>query len=223
MNDPRGGEAVYHFLLRLFPRPFQQEFAAEMQAAFHDLIREARSRGRGSLAQVYFFELVDLPFCLLTEHLAHVRKEWSMNRIPHGSRSLRSAEMGALGLLLGLLLYFLALHYLILPDWWYNVRLGQVLLDLRDTLTWAIANAFLGVFLALSIGGSRKAVVRAALIMGGLTLLGELLWNAFFLFGPGYAVTKAFWSHQRVSDQVYYTSQVSYFWSWGCFPAWGWD
>jgi hypothetical protein len=74
-----GGEAVYSYVLRLFPRQFRKEYAPEMQDAFHDLVQDARRQGRGASAQVYFFELVDLPFCLLTEHVVLLRKEWSMN------------------------------------------------------------------------------------------------------------------------------------------------
>jgi hypothetical protein len=208
MSSSMGGEAIYQFLLKLFPRQFQEEFAPEMQDAFHDLVVEAYRQGKGSLAQVYFFELIDLPFCLLTEHLAHLRREWSMNRIPHGSRPLRSAEMGALGLLIGSLIYLLITHWLIvLPNWWNNVPLGNALLYLRDMVAWTLANALFGVFLAISVGGSRKVVVRTFLIMGALTFLRELILAVFMIYGP-WAVWTNFWSRQTFSFSQLTTSEL---------------
>jgi hypothetical protein len=198
MSFSMGGEVIYQFLLKLFPRQFQEEFAPEMQDAFHDLVLEARRKGSGSLAQVYFFELIDLPFCLLTEHLAHLRREWSMKGIPHGVRSLRSAEMGALGLLLGSFIYLLAQRFLVLPNWWNNVPLGDAMLYLRDMAAWTLANALFGAFLALSVGGSRKVVVRTCLIVGALTFLRELILAVFILYGPWAAWTN-FWSRQTFS------------------------
>ena len=195
---PRLMEGIYSGLLRLYPRKFQQEFGDEMQVVFAFAVKEALSTGPLALLQLLFFEMLDFPFNLAIEHFSQWRKEWSMKDTQHGIRPFRSAAMGALGLLIGLLIVLWGSKYLIfvLPKWWYRVDFG-ILVPLRDmmpgALTSALASALLGLLLCLSVSASKRLTLRACLLMAGLELVASLLGTTIVKFTP----------YQRFFDQFF--------------------
>ena len=72
----------YALILRLYPRRFQAEFAAEMQTVFANVASEAARRGAMSLARACLRELRDLPASLVREHWDALRtKGVAMNEI----------------------------------------------------------------------------------------------------------------------------------------------
>jgi hypothetical protein len=142
---------AYVRLIRLYPSEFQKEFGEEMQSVFVAAVSDAAKNGGFSLAQFIFFELLDLPINLAIEHISKLRKEWSMKDMSHGIKPFRSAEMGALGLLIGMVIMLLGRKYLVLPDWWYKADLGMLLITLREVVAWSLASALLGLMLCLSV------------------------------------------------------------------------
>jgi len=59
----------YAFLLRLYPRSYQDEFAEEMLLDFSDLLADASKKGKLSLVRFCLHELIDFPVNLLKVHL----------------------------------------------------------------------------------------------------------------------------------------------------------
>jgi hypothetical protein len=66
-------QSLFARLLRLYPVPFQEEFASEMQAVFADSLGDARLLGKRALFLLLLRELTHLPFGALLEHLQNYR------------------------------------------------------------------------------------------------------------------------------------------------------
>ena len=58
----------YALLIRFYPRPFREEFGAEMTAVFAESVRAAAQVSKRRLLLVLLRELWDYPFALLREH-----------------------------------------------------------------------------------------------------------------------------------------------------------
>jgi hypothetical protein len=176
---PRLMVGMYGGFLRLFPRKFQAEFREEMQGVFASAVKGAVRTGTLALLRLLFFEMLDFPINLVIEHFSQWRKEWSMKDTRHGIRPFRSAEMGALGLLIGYLIIWFGRWYLILPNWWYKVHIGIPLNTLGETipsaLNNALASALLGLMLCLSVSASSRITLRACFLMAGLSIVAKLI------------------------------------------------
>jgi hypothetical protein len=73
--------ALYTLLLRLYPRPFRQDFAAEMHTVFGDALGSARREGLWAVFRLCGRELRQLPRALAREHWQSVRvKEAGMDK-----------------------------------------------------------------------------------------------------------------------------------------------
>lgn len=59
---------IYRLFLRLYPRPFRDEFAEEMTAIFTQAFAEAARASMGDLLVIVRRELTDYPYSLLREH-----------------------------------------------------------------------------------------------------------------------------------------------------------
>ena len=59
---------IYHLLIHLYPRPFQEEFGAEMTAVFQEQMAEAAAQGRIHLLQACWRELRDWPLHCVQAH-----------------------------------------------------------------------------------------------------------------------------------------------------------
>jgi hypothetical protein len=194
---PRLMVGTYGGLLRLYPRKFQEEFRVEMRGVFASAVQEAVRTGTLALLQLLFFEMLDFPFNLAIEHFSQWRKVWSMKDLRHGIRPFRSAAMGALGLMIGLLIVTWASKYLVLSKWWYTgdfgVLLNTLLGMIPSALTGALASALLGLMLCLSVSASPRLTLRACLLMAGFELVAALIGTAIVRFSP----------YQRFFDQFY--------------------
>ena len=189
---------MYGGLLRLYPRKFQQDFRGEMQGVFACSVKEALRTGPLALLQLLFFEMLDFQVNLAIEHFSQWRRVWSMKDMRHEIRPFRSAAMGALGLLIGLLIALWGSKYLILvlPKWWYRVDFGM-LVPLRDmipgALTGALTSALLGLILCLSVSAGARLTLRACLLMAGLEVVATLIGSTVLRFTP----------YQRFFDQFF--------------------
>jgi len=181
-------EGIYSGLLRLYPRKFQQEFRAEMQGVFASAVQEAQSTGWLALLQLLFFELLDFPITLAIEHFSQWRREWSMKDTRHEIRPFRSAALGALGLLVGLLIVMWESKYLVFPDWWYQGGFGTPLALLRElipaVLTSALTGGLLGLMLCLSVSAKAPLALRACLLVTGLEVVATLIYDFIGRFSP---------------------------------------
>ena len=166
---------LYGILLRLYPREFQAEFREEMQDIFGSIVNDAAKIGIFSFSRACFFELLDLPVNLMIEYSSRLRKEWSMKDMRHDIRPFRSAEMGALGLLIGFFIIMLGREYLVLPNWWYKADLGMLLITLREVIAWTLASALLSLMLYLSVSAGLRATLRACLLMAGFEVAAVLI------------------------------------------------
>ncbi len=165
---------MYGRLLRLYPRNFQDEFREEMHGVFASAVKEAVKIGTFPLLRFLFFELLDFPISLAIEHFSQWRKEWSMKDTRHGIRPFRSAEMGAIGLLIGFVIIKLARQYLN-PNWWYTADSGKLLITLREVVAFSVASALLGMMLCLSVSAGPRFTLRAFFLVAGLEAAAELL------------------------------------------------
>jgi len=185
---PRLVVGMYGRLLCLYPRKFKEEFREEMQGVFVSTVKEAASTGSWALLQLIFFELLDLPINLATEHISQWRKRWFMKDIRLGIRPFRSAVMGALGLMIGLLIIMWASKSLVMPDWWYKGGFGTPLAILRElipaALTSALTSGLLGLMLCLSVSAKARLALRAFLLMTGLELVATLIYDFLGRFTP---------------------------------------
>lgn len=66
---------IYGLLVRLYPRPFRQEFGEEMRAVFADAAADAAGRGIGALLALCLRELRDWPRAVLSEYWVRL-KTW---------------------------------------------------------------------------------------------------------------------------------------------------
>ncbi len=180
---------IYGGLLRLFPKEFQAEFREEMQSVFAELVEGATRLGAFVLVRVWLFELLDMPVNLAIEHFSQWRKEWSMKDMRHGIRPFRSAEMGALGLLVGGVLMMIGAKYLVPPDWWYNLRLVNFLNMLRHFILFALAILFFGWMMGIGVGAARRTILRVI----GFMVLGAAVASLF-----GYAIAEVL----KLSDWI---------------------
>ncbi len=74
---------LYTILLRLYPRSFRREFAAEMQTVFGDALRAARRNGFWGMLRLFGREVLALPQVLAHEHWQSSReKEAGMEQNP---------------------------------------------------------------------------------------------------------------------------------------------
>jgi hypothetical protein len=72
---------LYTTLLRLYPRKFRQEFAAEMRTVFFDALQAAHREGLWAVAQLCAREICSLPHALVREHWdAGGKKEAGMDQ-----------------------------------------------------------------------------------------------------------------------------------------------
>jgi hypothetical protein len=62
---------VYQTLLRLYPRPYRQQFADEMIAVFRDVDAEAQREGIAATAKFYLREITGLFRGAMAEHVRH--------------------------------------------------------------------------------------------------------------------------------------------------------
>lgn len=60
--------AFYRLLIRLYPRPFREEFGAEMETVFQEQMADAAEYGRFITLQVCWRELRDWPFHCFQSH-----------------------------------------------------------------------------------------------------------------------------------------------------------
>ena len=66
---------LYTVLLRLYPRQFRQDFAAEMQTVFGDALGSARREGLWAMLRLCGREARELPHALAREHWQSVREK----------------------------------------------------------------------------------------------------------------------------------------------------
>jgi hypothetical protein len=64
---------AYLFLLRFYPRRYQEEYGEELQAVFLLSLQGAMKIGKLEVLRVTFLELISLPLAILTEHLRERR------------------------------------------------------------------------------------------------------------------------------------------------------
>lgn len=206
MNFPRGVEAIYGGLLRLFPRHFQEEFGGEMRVVFHAVVEASTSTGRMNLLRACLFELLDLPFCLVIEHISQLKKEWTMKDMRHGIRAFRTAELGALAFLVGGVLRMLASKFLVAPDTWYNYRLVSLLMEARQFVFYLLPVILLTGVIAWAAGVSRRVTRRAI----GFTLIAAavmyLVIYAIYTFTPLYSWIMSQGGGQKQSYAILLTS-----------------
>jgi hypothetical protein len=206
MSFVGGAEAVYSFLLRLFPPPFQKEYGDEMRDVFHAFVAESARLGRASLLRTCLFELLDLPICLVFEHVSQLRKECSMKDLRHGVRAFRTAELGALAFLVGGVLRMLARKFLVPPDTWYNYRLVNLLMEARQFVFYLLAVILLAGVIVWAAGVNRRVTRRAI----GFTLIAAtavyLASYAIYTFTPLYSWIISLGGGQYQSYAVFFTS-----------------
>jgi len=74
MNTGRPfSERLYAEFVRLYPRRFHDEFAAEMERLFWDQYQDARNDGGFSVASLWFRTLRDLGLSLVREHIEELK------------------------------------------------------------------------------------------------------------------------------------------------------
>ena len=73
---------LYRMIMALYPRPYRDLFASEMQAIFTSLVAEAARRGLLALARLCLKEIGDLLVGVVREQLAafHDRR-WTVNQL----------------------------------------------------------------------------------------------------------------------------------------------
>jgi hypothetical protein len=64
--------ALYQSLLRLYPAPYRQQFAAEMLAVFRDVGADAHEKGSLATAQLYLREIAGLLRGAFAEHARRI-------------------------------------------------------------------------------------------------------------------------------------------------------
>lgn len=89
---------IYAKVLKLYPREFSGNFAAEMLEVFTLALLDAHETGSGSLLSLLYRELVDLPVSLVQEYF-HQRRKRKMQLIRYEtSRDVQSVRLLARGL-----------------------------------------------------------------------------------------------------------------------------
>ncbi len=167
---------LYKASLRLYPRPFRQEFAAEMAAVFSDALGSARCQGMRAVLRLCGREVAALPAALAREHWqASPMKEAGMDKVmpglsaggPAGPEFQETPARGWREIVPALLpfVFFLALD--LLPR-----------LLAQDSQGQGAANILLGVF--------GVASVLAALVLAwrGKWPAWSAAWVALFVFIP---------------------------------------
>ena len=162
---------IYGMLLRLFPRNFQDEFKQEMLDVFSANLAEAAQTGTSRVVRACFFELLDLPFNLLVEHLSAFRKGNSMETFSFEFNHSRAILMAALGMLVGWVLInvegqFIHTLFQILPSW---------ALDLLQTIVYTVPVVLCGLLLGVAAGVGRRAFLRIGVWTAAGGILGHLV------------------------------------------------
>ncbi len=88
-------------LLRLYPRPFQEQFGEELASVFAQMLREAAQRGKWSVWAVFLRELAALPLNLLHEHLSGTGASLMIEKVLTHPKYSRWRQAGALGFAAG--------------------------------------------------------------------------------------------------------------------------
>ena len=84
----RWAERTYARLLHAYPRPFRDEYAGEMRAAFRERLRDARNRRQPSaVAGLWFGVVIDTAVTAIGEHLGALRRD-----VRDGARALTSRQ-----------------------------------------------------------------------------------------------------------------------------------
>jgi len=108
---------LFTWLLRLYPRPFRDEFGEEMAAVFIEAAREAGEQGWLSLASVCLREICDWPGSIFREHLQARRKQMPMDGFIEEKPLSRSELLAAMIIFLLPLFSILALTGISLSQW----------------------------------------------------------------------------------------------------------
>jgi hypothetical protein len=168
----QGASKIYSILLRLFPRDFQNEFREEMEDVFTVNLREAAKTSGILAVRACFFELFDLPFNLVVEHLSSLRKGNRMKTVSFEFSQSRAVLMAALGMMMGWILII----------WGYGQSFIQILYEtqpwayyLVTAIEYTLPIILCGLMLGMAAGDRRQVFVRIGLWTAAGGILGHLV------------------------------------------------
>lgn len=167
----QGVSKIYGMLLRLFPRDFQSEFKQEMEDVFTATLEDAAKISGILVVRACFFELFDLPFNLVVEHLSNLRRGNVMKTISFEVSRSRAVLMAALGMMVGWVLitwgtrqYFQKL-YEIQPWAFYLV----------EAIVYTLPIILCGLMLGIAVGVGRRSFLQIGLWTAVGGILGHLV------------------------------------------------
>jgi hypothetical protein len=182
VEQPIGGTAgvivwTYAKVLKLYPREFSGNFAAEMLEVFTLALLDALKAGSGSLLSLLYRELVDLPVTLVLEYF-HQRRKRKMQLIRYeSSNDVQSVRL----LARGLSLVFVALSLATFVNYGIgNAELTPAAIVLGGlTITMMLAWRWEKVGGNLTMIGSPLGVISAIYMLRGMS--GSDFFGAFLV------------------------------------------
>lgn len=170
---------AYAFLLRWYPPSFRREFEEQMLLDFHELAKDAREQGRGSLVSFYLRELIHFPSSLLQIYSRQVHSLGIFQRLPL-AEGLRAAVAFGIALALNYALQwgiYVALEPLA-TNQLVDARVLRLAILPLQTVRSLLGGLVLGSLLAFFFG-TRSQVSRFVLISIFFWLINDVVFYTF--------------------------------------------
>jgi hypothetical protein len=167
---------IYGLLLRLFPRAFQDEFREEMEDVFTANLDEVAKSGASLVVRACFFELLDLPVNLVTEHLSNLRKGNLMKNKTFEVGRFRAVLMAALSMLVGWVMGSWVLNnWLYRQDFWKSSEIQPWMFYVVGAINFTLPVILCGLMLGIAAVVGRRAFLRIGLWTAAGGMLGYLI------------------------------------------------